>query len=108
MPGNEQDDIRRALVDLPRAFRKRRRSAQFDTYRSTPLDFVRQLAVYSANLATLSIRFGDPEVGFRLVDGATLVNHSRDSPHLIFLVEMTTALPWWAGIFGIPLESVMG
>ncbi|ACU38198.1 NACHT domain-containing protein [Actinosynnema mirum] len=68
MPGNEQDDIRRALVDLLRSFRQRRRSTQFETYRPTPLDFVRQLAAYSANLTTLSIRFSDPEVGVRLVD----------------------------------------
>ncbi|HEX6344386.1 ATP-binding protein [Umezawaea sp.] len=67
MPSDEQDDVRRALVDLLQSFRQRRRSTEFDTYRPTPLDFVRQLAAYSANLTTLSILFSDPETGFRLV-----------------------------------------
>ncbi|MFI9817855.1 NACHT domain-containing protein [Saccharothrix variisporea] len=67
MPPDEQDHIRRALVDLLGSFRQRRRSTEYDTYRPTPLDFVRQLAAYSANLTTLSIRFSDPETGFPLV-----------------------------------------
>lgn len=67
MSPDEQDDIRRALVDLLGSFRQRRRSTEFDAYRPTPLDFVRQLAAYSANLTTLSILFSDPEIGFCLV-----------------------------------------
>ncbi|MBB5855668.1 NACHT domain-containing protein [Amycolatopsis umgeniensis] len=64
---DEQEHIRRALLDLLGSFRQRRRSTEFDGYRPTPLDFVRQLAAYSANLTTLSILFSDPEVGFPLV-----------------------------------------
>lgn len=67
MSPGEQDDIRRALVDLLGSFRQRRRSTEFDAYRPTPLDFVRQLVAYSANLTTLSILFSDHETGFRLV-----------------------------------------
>ncbi|WET81094.1 ATP-binding protein [Amycolatopsis sp. QT-25] len=68
MSPDEQDHIRRALLDLLRSFRQRQRSAVFDAYRPTPFDLVRQLAVYSANLTTLSILFSDPEIGLPLVD----------------------------------------
>ncbi len=63
----EQSNIHRALTDLLRSFRQRRRSSEFDAYRPTPLDFIRQLAAYSANLTTISIKFSDSKIGLQLI-----------------------------------------
>ncbi|GLZ39760.1 ATP-binding protein [Actinokineospora sp. NBRC 105648] len=51
--------VRRALVELVRSLRSHKRGADFDGYRPTPVDLVRQLAVYSANLVTLLVTFGE-------------------------------------------------
>ncbi|MFC6090974.1 NACHT domain-containing protein [Saccharothrix lopnurensis] len=67
MPDEERRNVRRALEELLRSYRQRRRSARFDGYRPTPLDLVRQVAVYSANLTTLATWCGDPATGLDLV-----------------------------------------
>lgn len=67
LPDDEQSDIRQALDELLRSYRQRRRSATLDSYRPVPLDFVRQLATYSANLFTLAISFADPPRELHLV-----------------------------------------
>ncbi|MEJ2857755.1 MULTISPECIES: NACHT domain-containing protein [unclassified Saccharothrix] len=92
MSPDEQDHVRRAVVDLLGSFRQRRRSTEYDTYRPTPLDFVRQLAAYSANLTTLSIRFSDPETGFPLV-GA----FGDDEPEALANWRSTLSL-WRSGL----------
>ena len=59
LPAADQDNVHRALTELLRAYRHRLRSTELDRYRPRPLDFVRQLATYSANLMTLALRFTD-------------------------------------------------
>lgn len=66
MRAGEQANVRRALVELLRTYRQRRRSTEYDRYRPTPLDLVRQAAVYSANLTTLAVGCGNSD-GFSLV-----------------------------------------
>ncbi|GAA1292860.1 ATP-binding protein [Saccharothrix xinjiangensis] len=66
-PAGELRDVRRALEQLLRSHRGRRRSNRYDGYRPTPVDFIRQAAVYSANLTTLAIWCGAQDTGFSLV-----------------------------------------
>ncbi|MBM7773730.1 hypothetical protein JOD54_003934 [Actinokineospora baliensis] len=51
-------EVERTVLTLLRAYHNRTHSTQYDAYRPTEVDHVRQLAVYSANLATLARLFG--------------------------------------------------
>ena len=53
LDAEERARITRTLNRLRETFRTRRSSGRFDAYRPTPVDHVRQLAAYSANLVLL-------------------------------------------------------
>lgn len=67
LPEAERRNIRRSVAELLGSYRHRQRSSELDSYRPTPLDVLRQLAAYSANLVTLAVSFHDEDDPFRLV-----------------------------------------
>ncbi|ROP39253.1 NACHT domain-containing protein [Saccharothrix texasensis] len=60
-PAEERENVPEVLSSLLKTYRSRRDSQHYVPYRPTPVDHVRQLAAYSANLVTLTAAFGGLE-----------------------------------------------
>ncbi|MGM1058209.1 NACHT domain-containing protein [Saccharothrix sp. Mg75] len=61
---DEQEPVRRLLTELYASYRRRPTSQRYELYSPTPVDHIRRLALYSANLVALGAEVdvaGDPE-----------------------------------------------
>lgn len=63
LPDEQKEGVIRALTELLASYKRRRRAATFDDYRPMSVDFLRQLAAYSANLVSMLAGFSSS--GFR-------------------------------------------
>jgi hypothetical protein len=111
LAAEERADCVRALVHLAREYRNRRSGTDFAAYRPTPIDHLREMAAYSANLVLL-LALVDEKTPF--VDDAeriamvSLWRTGLPAPSWLSLVEVidfamdrtpvkrSTTLPSWA------------
>lgn len=66
LPGEDRAQILLNLEKMLASFRERHSSEIYFAYRPTPIDHVRELAAYSANLMLLRILLDDDDEGFEL------------------------------------------